>query len=120
MSIKKRADSVKTFSTDENIACMLISSKAGGTGLNLIKANHVFLMDLWWNYAAEEQAMDRCYRIGQTKECRVVRYCCKDSVEERILAIQERKQLLAKRSMNRQSPEERRRARLQDLLSIFC
>jgi SWI/SNF-related matrix-associated actin-dependent regulator of chromatin subfamily A3 len=120
MSIKKRADSVKTFSTDENIACMLISSKAGGTGLNLIKANHVFLMDLWWNYAAEEQAMDRCYRIGQTKECRVVRYCCKDSVEERILSIQKRKQLLAKSSMNSQAPEERRRARLQDLQSIFC
>ena len=103
----------------EPLDCMLISMQAGGTGLNLTAANHVFIMDLWWNFASEEQAMDRCYRIGQTKRCRVVRYVCKDSVDERILEIQKRKIMLAKGSLQRFTPKEARENRLADLKSIF-
>eukprot|EP00943_MAST-04B_sp_MAST-4B-sp1_P005376 g5376.t1 len=119
MSPKKRLNAAKSFSNDKNVSCMLISTKAGGTGLNLIEANHVFIMDLWWNFSSEEQAMDRCYRIGQQKNVHVIRYCCKDSVEERILKIQERKQMLAKGSMQKQTPEERRQTRLDELTSMF-
>ncbi len=119
MSTKKRLNASKSFSDDKNVSCMLISTKAGGTGLNLIEANHVFIMDLWWNFSSEEQAMDRCYRIGQQKNVHVIRYCCKDSVEERILKIQERKHMLAKGSMQKQTPEERRQARLDELTSMF-
>ena len=115
MSTGSRLKAVKSFETNNMISCMLISTKAGGTGLNLTAANHVFIMDLWWNFSAEEQAMDRCYRIGQKKSVRVIRYCCKDSVEQRILKIQEGKQLLAKGSMQQQTVEERRQERLNNL-----
>jgi SWI/SNF-related matrix-associated actin-dependent regulator of chromatin subfamily A3 len=119
MTSKNRLLSVKKF-TEERLDCMLVSIKAGGTGLNLTAANHVFIMDLWWNFASEEQAMDRCYRIGQTKKCRVVRYVCKDSVDERILEIQKRKIMLAKGSLQRFTPQEARETRLADLKSIFA
>src|SRR5271169_1919364 len=74
---------------------MLISLKAGGTGLNLTAADHVFLLDPWWNPAVEDQAADRTHRIGQDRPVMVYRLVAKDTVEERILALQERKRTLA-------------------------
>ena len=74
---------------------MLVSLKAGGTGLNLTAADHVFLLDPWWNPAVEDQAADRAHRIGQDKPVIVYRLVAKDTVEERILALQERKRALA-------------------------
>ena len=74
---------------------MLVSLKAGGTGLNLTAADHVFLLDPWWNPAVEDQAADRAHRIGQDKPVMVYRLVAKDTVEERILALQERKRRLA-------------------------
>jgi SNF2 family DNA or RNA helicase len=67
---------------------MLISLKAGSVGLNLITANHVLLVDLWWNPAAEEQAIDRAHRIGQTCPVVVSRFTIENTVEDRILALQ--------------------------------
>jgi len=74
---------------------MLLSLKAGGTGLNLTAADHVFLLDPWWNPAVEEQAADRTHRIGQDKPVMVYRLVAKDTVEERILTLQEKKRALA-------------------------
>jgi SNF2 family DNA or RNA helicase len=72
-----------------------VSLKAGGTGLNLTAADHVFLLDPWWNPAVEDQAADRAHRIGQDRPVMVYRMVAKDTVEERILALQERKRNLA-------------------------
>ena len=74
---------------------LLLSLKAGGTGLNLTAADHVFLLDPWWNPAVEEQAADRAHRIGQDKPVMVYRIVAKDTVEERILALQDRKRALS-------------------------
>lgn len=73
----------------------LISLKAGGTGLNLTAADYVFIVDPWWNPAVEDQAIDRCYRIGQTKHVIAVRLICPDTVEEKIMLLQQHKAKLA-------------------------
>ena len=69
----------------------LISLKAGGFGLTLTEADYVFLMDPWWNPAAENQAIDRAHRIGQTKHVMVYRYVAEGTVEDKVLGLQERK-----------------------------
>ena len=73
---------------------MLLSLKAGGLGLTLTAADHVYIIDPWWNPAAEDQAADRAYRIGQRNSVIVHRLVAKDTVEERILKIQEQKRAL--------------------------
>ena len=73
----------------------ILALKAGGTGLNLTAADHVFLLDPWWNPAAEDQAADRAHRIGQDKPVMVYRLVSRDTVEERVLALQARKRALA-------------------------
>jgi SNF2 family DNA or RNA helicase len=78
---------------------MLASLKAGGTGLNLTAADHVFLVDPWWNPAVEDQAADRAHRIGQDKPVFVYRMVAKDTVEERILALQDSKRALAEAAL---------------------
>jgi len=98
---------------------MLISTKAGGTGLNLTEANRAFLMDVWWNSAVDDQAMDRIHRLGQTRPVKVVRYIAERSIEGRILELQRRKAALGKGALHRLSAEEARVARAQDLKSLF-
>jgi SNF2 family DNA or RNA helicase len=73
----------------------LISLKAGGTGLNLTRANNVVLLDLWWNVQVDEQAIDRCHRIGQIREVKVSKIVIRNSIEERILDLQKHKENLA-------------------------
>jgi len=73
----------------------ILSIKAGGTGLNLTRANHVFHFDRWWNPAVENQATDRAFRIGQTKNVQVYKFVCAGTVEERIDEMIERKLALA-------------------------
>jgi SNF2 family DNA or RNA helicase len=73
----------------------LISLKAGGTGLNLTAADYVFLVDPWWNPAVENQAIDRSYRIGQQKNVIAVRLICPNTVEEKIMVMQQNKAKLA-------------------------
>jgi superfamily II DNA or RNA helicase len=90
-----RAGVVATFQADDGPPVMLLSLKAGGTGLNLTAADHVFLIDPWWNPAVEDQAADRAHRIGQDKPVMVYRMVARDTVEERILELQERKRALA-------------------------
>ena len=83
------------FQSDGGPPVMLVSLKAGGTGLNLTAADHVFLVDPWWNPAVEDQAADRAHRIGQDRPVMVYRMVAKDTVEERILALQAKKRGLA-------------------------
>jgi superfamily II DNA or RNA helicase len=90
-----RAGVVATFQSDDGPPVMLLSLKAGGTGLNLTAADHVFLIDPWWNPAVEDQAADRAHRIGQDKPVMVYRMVARDTVEERILELQDRKRALA-------------------------
>jgi DNA repair protein RAD16 len=85
---------LRRFKEDPEVKVMLISLKAGGVALNLTVANHIFLMDPWWNPAAEMQAIDRAHRIGQAKPIFATRFIVKDSIEERILKLQEKKQLV--------------------------
>ena len=94
-STRDRAAVVETFQAEDGPPVMLVSLKAGGTGLNLTAADHVFLLDPWWNPAVEDQAADRAHRIGQERPVMVYRMVAKDTVEERILALQERKRAIA-------------------------
>ena len=73
----------------------MISLKAGGTGLNLTGADMVIHLDPWWNISAENQATDRAYRIGQTKNVHVLKLVCKETIEEKVLKLQELKKELA-------------------------
>ncbi len=92
---RDRAGVVATFQDEAGPPVMLVSLKAGGTGLNLTAADHVFLLDPWWNPAVEDQAADRAHRIGQDRPVMVYRMVAKDTVEERIFALQGRKRALA-------------------------
>ncbi|CAN5378477.1 hypothetical protein BH11BAC3_BH11BAC3_01980 [soil metagenome] len=89
-----RAAAVNNFQTNDDVRVFLISLKAGGTGLNLTEADYVYLVDPWWNPAVENQAIDRCYRIGQEKHVVAVRLICPDTVEEKILKLQAAKKEL--------------------------
>ncbi|RME23596.1 MAG: DEAD/DEAH box helicase, partial [Deltaproteobacteria bacterium] len=94
-STRDRQAVVERFQDPDGPPVFLISLKAGGTGLNLTEADHVFLLDPWWNPAAEDQAADRAHRIGQDKPVMVYRIVAEDTVEERILQLQEQKRRLA-------------------------
>lgn len=91
-----REKAIQRFQNDENCRVFLISLKAGGVGLNLTAADYVYIVDPWWNPAVEQQAIDRTHRIGQTKNIMAYRMICKDTIEDKILQLQDRKRLLAK------------------------
>ncbi|MBK9033008.1 MAG: DEAD/DEAH box helicase [Myxococcales bacterium] len=94
-STRDRAGVVATFQDPAGPPVMLLSLKAGGTGLNLTEADHVFLLDPWWNPAVEDQAADRAHRIGQDKPVMIYRLVARDTVEERVLALQDKKRAIA-------------------------
>ena len=91
---EERRRSVQQFQEEEDTRVFLISLKAGGVGLTLTAADYVYLVDPWWNPAAEQQAIDRSHRIGQVKKVFAYRMICKDTVEEKILQLQEKKRQL--------------------------
>ncbi|WKV13528.1 DEAD/DEAH box helicase [Marivirga harenae] len=93
---KDRQKQVKLFQENEEISVFLISLKAGGLGLNLTAADYVFLLDPWWNPAIEQQAVDRAHRIGQKQQVFTYKFITKNSVEEKILALQQKKLTLAR------------------------
>ncbi|KAJ8557250.1 hypothetical protein K7X08_002875 [Anisodus acutangulus] len=94
MSIAARDAAVTRFTEDPDCRIFLMSLKAGAVALNLTVASHVFLMDPWWNPAVEQQAQDRIHRIGQHKPVRIVRFVIEDTIEEKILQLQEKRKLL--------------------------
>jgi len=95
-SAPDREKAIQSFQNDESVRVFLISLKAGGVGLNLTAADYVYIVDPWWNPAVEQQAIDRTHRIGQTKNIFAYRMICKDTIEDKILQLQEKKRTLAK------------------------
>jgi len=91
-----REKAINRFQNDETCRVFLISLKAGGVGLNLTAADYVYIVDPWWNPAVEQQAIDRTHRIGQTKNVFAYRMICTDTVEDKILILQDRKRALAR------------------------
>ena len=95
-SATDREKAIRRFQEDDNCRVFLISLKAGGVGLNLTAADYVYIVDPWWNPAVEQQAIDRTHRIGQTKNIFAYRMICKDTIEDKILMLQDKKRILAK------------------------
>ncbi len=95
VAAEERRRAVAKFQEEEDTRIFLISLKAGGVGLTLTAADYVYLVDPWWNPAVEQQAIDRSHRIGQEKKVFAYRMICRDTVEEKILQLQERKKGLA-------------------------
>jgi non-specific serine/threonine protein kinase len=95
-SVKSRGDLVRRFQEDESVGFFVLSLKAGGTGLNLTAASHVVHFDRWWNPAVENQATDRAFRIGQTKNVLVHKFVCRGTVEEKIDELIESKRRLSR------------------------
>ena len=93
--VKKRQDLVRRFQEDESVGFFVLSLKAGGSGLNLTAASHVVHFDRWWNPAVENQATDRAFRIGQTKNVLVHKFVCRGTVEEKIDQLIESKRQLS-------------------------
>lgn len=95
-TVMERERAIQRFQNDDSCRVFLISLKAGGVGLNLTAADYVYIVDPWWNPAVEQQAIDRTHRIGQTKNIFAYRMICTDTVEDKILKLQDRKRSLAR------------------------
>jgi superfamily II DNA or RNA helicase len=95
LSSKEREKAIQSFSEDPAVQPFLISIKSGGTGLNLTAADYVFILDPWWNPTTEQQAIARAHRIGQDKHVIAIKFITKDTIEEKILKLQEKKSKLA-------------------------
>ncbi|KAI1661212.1 SNF2 family N-terminal domain-containing protein [Daldinia decipiens] len=100
MTPAQRQASIDHFMKNVDVECFLVSLKAGGVALNLTEASRVFIVDPWWNPAAEWQSADRCHRIGQTRPCIIKRLCIEDSVESRIVSLQEKKTSMINSTVN--------------------
>lgn len=94
MNVKAREETLKSFREDNSVRVLLMSLKSGGVALNLTVASEVYLLDNWWNPAAEMQAIDRTHRLGQHRPIRAVRFITEGTVEERVLQLQEKKRLV--------------------------
>ena len=103
-STANREEAIRAFADNDRCNIFLISLKAGGVGLNLTCADYVFVLNPWWNPAAEAQAINRAHRIGQTKNVFVYRFITSDSIEEKIARLQERKQILADSMITTDNP----------------
>ncbi|KAF2811441.1 uncharacterized protein BDZ99DRAFT_497204 [Mytilinidion resinicola] len=113
MTPAQRQKSIEYFMNNAEVEVFLVSLKAGGVALNLTEASRVFIVDPWWNPAAEWQSADRCHRIGQKRPCVITRLCIEDSVESRMVLLQEKKAAMIsgtinndKVAMDKLSPED--------------
>ncbi|KAK7904076.1 hypothetical protein WMY93_016683 [Mugilogobius chulae] len=120
MTQKRRAQVIQEFQSDssDSPSIMLLSLKAGGVGLNLTAASHVFLMDPAWNPATEEQCIDRCHRLGQKKKVVVTKFIVKDSVEENMVKIQKKKQDLVEKAFGA-SNSSKKSSRIDDIKTLM-
>ncbi|KAJ0978965.1 hypothetical protein J5N97_014439 [Dioscorea zingiberensis] len=121
MSMKKRTEVIQEFGKNGpgSPTVLLAALKAAGAGINLTTASRVYLVDPWWNPAAEEQAMDRVHRIGQKEEVRVIRLIVKDSIEERVLELQERKKKLASGAFGSKASKSQENIRVEDIRTMM-
>lgn len=117
---KRRAQVIREFQSDapDSPSIMLLSLKAGGVGLNLTAASHVFLMDPAWNPATEEQCIDRCHRLGQKKKVVVTKFIVKDSVEENMVKIQKKKQDLVEKAFGAAN-SNKKSSRIDDIKALM-
>ncbi|KAK9092423.1 hypothetical protein Syun_027334 [Stephania yunnanensis] len=120
MSVLARDKAVKDFNTLPEVSVMIMSLKAASLGLNMVAACHVLLLDLWWNPTTEDQAIDRAHRIGQTRPVTVVRLTVKDTVEDRILALQQKKREMVASAFGEDEAGSRQtRLTVEDLNYLF-
>ncbi|CAB4316706.1 unnamed protein product [Prunus armeniaca] len=117
MGADRRARVIRGFRvTGQDVPTILLASlRASGMGINLTAASRVYLLDPWWNPAVEEQAMDRVHRIGQKEDVKIVRLIARNSIEERILKLQEKKKKLENESLGRRTAKGRRDINFDDL-----
>ncbi|GAB2274661.1 DNA repair protein rad5a [Dionaea muscipula] len=113
---QQREKVIKQFSEESDVLVLLMSLKAGGVGINLTAASNAFVLDPWWNPAVEEQAVMRIHRIGQTKTVMIKRFIVKGTVEERMEAVQARKQRMISGAL---TDQEVRTARIEELKMLF-
>ncbi|KAF2396795.1 hypothetical protein EJ06DRAFT_533532 [Trichodelitschia bisporula] len=118
MSQKARAAVLEDFASRPVGMVLLLSLRAGGVGLNLTAAKRVFMMDPWWSYAVEAQAIDRVHRMGQDSEVIVTRFIIRGSIEEKMLKIQDRKKFLAS-SLGMMSDEDKKLQRIEDIKELL-
>ncbi|KAK8849091.1 DNA repair protein RAD5 [Apiospora arundinis] len=118
MAQKARAAVLDEFRASNRFTILLISLRAGGVGLNLTQAKRVYMMDPWWSFAVEAQAIDRVHRMGQEDEVKVYRFIAKESVEERMLKIQDRKKFIAT-SLGMMTDEEKKLQRIEDIKELL-
>ncbi|KAL2228148.1 UNVERIFIED_CONTAM: chromatin subfamily A member 3-like 1 [Sesamum indicum] len=121
MNAKRRAQVIKDFGVPapEGPTILLASLKASSAGINLTAASTVYLLEPWWNPAVEEQAMDRVHRIGQKEDVKIVRLIARNTIEERILQLQENKRLLARKAFGRRSQKGQREISRDDLSALM-
>jgi SNF2 family DNA or RNA helicase len=102
------------------VTVMIMSLKAASLGLNMVSACHVLLLDVWWNPTTEDQAIDRAHRIGQTRAVNVSRFTVKNTIEDRILALQERKRQIVSSAFGENDVgEQKNRLTVEDLRYLF-
>ncbi|KAH8112239.1 P-loop containing nucleoside triphosphate hydrolase protein [Phellopilus nigrolimitatus] len=114
----QREESLAEIRNSKTTKIILISFKAGSTGLNLTACNNVILVDMWWNPALEDQAFDRAHRFGQTRNVNIYKLTIEQTVEERILALQEKKRELAAAALSGDKLKNSRLG-LEDLMALF-
>ncbi|KAI0035171.1 SNF2 family N-terminal domain-containing protein [Vararia minispora EC-137] len=120
MSMRKRDVAVRLFQSKEKPRLMLMSTKCGGVGLNLTRGNRMICMDLAWSEAVENQAWSRIHRLGQKRSVFVERFVIQDTIEDRILALQERKKLIADSSLGESEGGRLGRLSVKDLAGREC
>ncbi|OJK05372.1 hypothetical protein ASPACDRAFT_49528 [Aspergillus aculeatus ATCC 16872] len=119
MTPAQRQKSIEYFMNNVDVEVFLVSLKAGGVALNLTEASRVFIIDPWWNPAAEWQSADRCHRIGQRRPCVITRLCIEDSVESRIVLLQEKKANLINGTLNKDQGEALEKLTPEDMQFLF-
>ncbi|RMJ28254.1 repair protein RAD16 [Aspergillus sp. HF37] len=119
MTPSQRQNSIDYFMNNVDVEVFLVSLKAGGVALNLTEASRVFIVDPWWNPAAEWQSADRCHRIGQRRPCVITRLCIEDSVESRIVLLQEKKANLINGTINKDQGEALEKLTPEDMQFLF-
>ncbi|PBP18554.1 SNF2 family domain-containing protein [Diplocarpon rosae] len=118
MAQKTRKAVIEEFTASSKGMVLLLSLRAGGVGLNLTMARRVYMMDPWWSFAVEAQAIDRVHRMGQTEEVKVCRFIVIESIEEKMLKIQDRKKFIAS-SLGMMSDEEKKLQRIEDIKELL-
>ncbi|KAK2836883.1 hypothetical protein FQN49_006626 [Arthroderma sp. PD_2] len=118
MTPVQRQRSIDYFMNNVDTEVFLVSLKAGGVALNLTEASRVFIVDPWWNPAAEWQSADRCHRIGQRRPCVITRLCIEDSVESRMVLLQEKKANMINGTINKDQSEALEKLTPEDMHNI--